>query len=499
MTSVRVLSVCSELFPLIKTGGLADVTGALPAALAPHGIAMRPLLPGYPGVLTMLSDVETAYHFADLFGGDARLLVATGPLGLALFVLDAPHLYDRPGNPYTSPDGQDWPDNAQRFAALSWVAKELALGLLPGWRPDIMHGHDWQAGLAFAYLAFADRPRPATILTVHNLAYQGQFPATLLDELKLPHQAFALDGLEYYGAINFLKAGLFFSDGITTVSPTYAREIQSETAGMGLQGLLRARADVLTGIVNGIDEATWNSTTDPYLAMRYTVEQLDGRSHNKAALQTRLDLDKDLAAPLFCVVSRLNWLKGIDLLPTVLPHLIALGGQLALLGVGDPALERDLAQIAAAHPGKISCVFRHDESLAHQFQGAADSILIPSRFEPCGLTQLHGLRYGNIPVVARVGGLADTVIDANDAALADGVATGFQFAPVTVEALEDALSRTVGLFRDKAKWRSLQRRGMTRNVGWPRAAGRYASLYADLLAMRRHLRDLESGARGLAR
>ena len=230
---------------------------------------------------------------------------------------------------------------------------------------------------------------------------------------------------------------------------------------------------------------TWNSATDPYLAMRYTVEQLDARSHNKAALQTRLDLDKDLAAPLFCVVSRLNWLKGIDLLPTVLPHLIALGGQLALLGVGDPALERDLAQIAAAHPGKISCVFRHDELLAHQLQGAADGILIPSRFEPCGLTQLHGLRYGNIPVVARVGGLADTVIDANDAALTDGVATGLQFAPVTVEALEDALSRTVGLFRDKAKWRTLQRRGMTRDVGWPRAASRYASLYGDLLALRR--------------
>ena len=499
---MKVLSVTSELFPLIKTGGLADVAGALPGALAGEGIAMRTLLPGYPAVVAALDETRTVAEIDDLMGGAARLLAADGVAsdrvqgdrvkgdrvqgGLDLYVLDAPHLYDRPGDPYRGPDGGDWPDNPQRFAALAWVAAEIGLGLLEGtaggdWRPDVVHGHDWQAGLMPAYLALAGEARPATVFTVHNIAFQGQVPATMLAELRLPARAYAVDGVEYYGAIGMLKAGLYYADRLTTVSPTYAREILGPEFGMGLDGLLRDRALDLEGIVNGIDEEVWNPATDLHLPCRYDATTLDRRAENKAALQARLGLDGDPEAPLFCVVTRLSWQKGMDLLLDRLPHLLGRGGQLAVLGAGDAGLEAGFAAAAAAHPGRIGCVFGYDESLSHLMQGGADAILVPSRFEPCGLTQLCGLRYGCVPVVARTGGLADTVIDANDAALADGVATGIQFAPTTGEALEAAIDRTIRLHRTVGDRRALQRRGMAHEVGWRRPAARYAALYRAAL------------------
>jgi starch synthase len=487
VTALKVLSVASELFPLIKTGGLGDVAGALPRALGQLGVEVRNLLPGYPAVLERLKRAQLLRPLSDLFGGAGRLLSAKQD-GLDLLIIDAPHLYGRAGHPYLAPDGTDWPDSAERFAALGWVAAQIGQGLLANWRPDIVHAHDWQAGLAPAYLALSGRPRPPTVLTVHNLAFQGQFPAALLDRLKLPHSAFAIEGVEYYGAIGFLKAGLFFADRVTTVSPTYAREIQTPAFGMGLEGLLRARADRLTGIVNGIDEEVWNPETDPHLPQRYSARTLAGRAANKAHLQRRFGLAQEPAAPLLGVISRLAWQKGMDLLLGALPSLAAMGAQLAVLGTGDEALEQAFLQAARAHPGAIGCVLRHDEPLAHQLQGGADAILVPSRFEPCGLTQLYGLRYGAVPIVSRVGGLADTIVDANEAALLDGVATGFQFAPVTVEALEGAVGRAVELHRDQALWRRLQRRGMTRRVGWSRAAEQYAELYRSLL----HSRSLTS-------
>jgi starch synthase len=483
MTGLKALSVVSELFPLVKTGGLGDVAGALPRALGPLGIEMRSLLPGYPAVLERLQSRQLVRRLPDLFGAEGRLLAGSAGEGLDLLVLDAPHLYGRGGHPYLAPDGSDWPDNAERFAALGWVAAEIGLGLLPDWRPQVLHAHDWQAGLAAAYLALSGRPRPATLLTIHNLAFQGRFPAALLERLKLPAASFSVEGVEFYGGIGFLKAGIYFADRLNTVSPTYAKEIQTPAYGMGLDGLLRARAGRLTGIVNGIDEGVWDPETDPHLAERYSAKTLAGRAANKAPLQRSLGLRDEPAAPLLGVVSRLAWQKGMDVLLAAVPGLMAMGAQLAVLGTGDEALEQAFLEAARAHSGKIGCALRHEEALAHLMQAGCDAILVPSRFEPCGLTQLYALRYGAVPVVSRVGGLADTIVDANEAALLDGVATGLQFAPVTAEALEGAVARLISVYRDRAAWRRMQRRGMTRRVGWPRAAEQYAELYRELMAV----------------
>ena len=472
---MKVLSVASEVFPLVKTGGLADVAGALPAALAREGVEVRTLLPGYPAVLRGLQDVDVAHAFGDLFGGPARVLAGRAA-GLALFVLDAPHLFDRPGSPYSGPDGRDWPDNAQRFAALSRVAAEIGRGLL-GWMPNVVHAHDWQAGLAPAYLHFDGGPRPRTVMTVHNLAFQGVFPAGLLQDLGLPPQAFTIDGVEYYGGIGYLKAGLRLADRITTVSPTYALEIQTREGGMGLDGLLRARSADLVGILNGIDETVWDPARDPSLAAPFDVASVENRAVNKDALQARLGLARDKGALLYGVVSRLSSQKGLDLLLGALPTLLAQGAQLALLGSGERELEEGFRAAASAHPSQVAVVFGFDESLAHQIQGGCDALLVPSRFEPCGLTQLCGLRYGAVPVVARVGGLADTIIHANEMALGAGVATGLHFAPVSQAMLEAALARTAALWRDKATWSRLQRNGMSSDVGWARPARHYAALY----------------------
>jgi starch synthase len=482
---MRVLSVTPEFFPLIKTGGLADVAGALPLALAPLGIDMRTLLPAYRSVLASLHGTRPVAALEDLFGGPARLLAARTGEGAELLLLDAPHLYDRAGNPYLGPDGRDWPDNYRRFGALSWVGYLIGRGLLEGWQPDLVHGHDWQAGLAPAYLALAGGHRPATVITVHNLAFQGVFPAYLLGELKLPVSAFSIQGLEYFGGISFLKAGLFYADALTTVSPTYAREIQTTTHGMALDGLLRTRAAHLAGITNGIDTAVWDPAADPHLAARYGAEDpAPGKAANKAALQQRLGLESRAEACLFCVVSRFTGQKGIDLILDGLPEIFTHDAQLAVLGSGDPALEQAFAAAVSAHPGRIGFVSGYDEPLSHLMQAGSDVILVPSRFEPCGLTQLIGLRYGTLPVVSRVGGLADTVIDANEAAIEDGVATGFHFAPVTGEALGEALLRAIGLFQDQAVWGRLVRRAMTRSVGWDRAAQHYRDLYQNLLQRR---------------
>jgi starch synthase len=482
MTALRVLSVASEAFPLIKTGGLADVVGALPGALAPLGIGVTTLLPGYPAVLDRLGGTTTAQRWPDFFGGPAALLSGEAA-GLRLLVLDAPHLYRRAGNPYVDADGRDWPDNAARFAALAFAAAEIGRGLAGIEAPDIVHAHDWQAALAPVYLRFGTGARttpPATILTVHNLAFQGLFPADLLAALRLPPDSFAIGSVEYYGRIGFLKGGLALADRITTVSPTYALEIQGSEMGMGLDGLLRHRADALSGILNGIDTAVWDPATDPHLTACYDATRLDARARNKAALRERFALAGDAPGPLFAVVSRLTAQKGLDLLLAALPRLLAEGGQLALLGAGDAALQDAFTTAAARHPGRIGIVLGYDEALSHLIQGGADAILVPSRFEPCGLTQLIGLRYGAVPVVARVGGLADTLIVANDAALAAGVATGFQFAPVEAGALGAAIARAAHAWRDPPLWRGMQQRGMAADVGWRRPARQYAELYRAL-------------------
>ncbi|MCB1377625.1 MAG: glycogen synthase GlgA [Alphaproteobacteria bacterium] len=474
---MKVLSVASEIYPLVKTGGLADVAGALPAALAPQSVSMRSMVPGYPAVMAALENPERLYSYDNLFGGPVHLLGGTAK-GLEIIAVDAPHLYDRAGNIYLGADGKDWPDNAQRFAALSRAAADVAAGAIAGYRPDILHLHDWQAALAAVYVKFFGGPK--TLLTVHNIAFQGQFPASLFAVLQLPPAAFAIDGVEYYGSVSFLKGGLATADAISTVSPSYAQEICTPEYGMGLDGLLRARRSVLSGIVNGIDTSVWNPETDAAVPATYDAGTLDRRQVNKRAIEKRFGLETGDGI-LHCVVSRLTWQKGMDIFAGTLDGMVASGARLALIGTGEPGIEMAVLAAAEAHKGRIGVVTAYDEGLSHLLQAGADTILVPSRFEPCGLTQLYGLRYGCVPIVARTGGLADTVIDANDAALHAGVATGFQFSPVDAPALEHALSRATRLFANRKAWANMQRHGMASDVSWERSAADYADLYRSLV------------------
>lgn len=477
---MKILAAASEIFPLVKTGGLADVTGALPGALAGHGIAVTTIVPGYPAVMAALDSATAIHTYADLFGGKARLMRGKAK-GLDIIAVDAPHLYDRPGNIYLGPDGKDWPDNARRFAGLSKAAAELACGQTGQEAAGILHCHDWQAALAPVYVKFSPGPKAAkTVMTVHNIAFQGQFPASIFGSLGLPAPAFSIDALEYYGNAGFLKGGLATADRITTVSPSYAQEICTPDYGMGLDGLLRARRGVLEGIVNGIDDTVWDPAADTQIAQAYSVKTLDKRTANKRAVEQRFKLEPGEGI-LHGVVSRLTWQKGMDIFAGILDQVAASGARLALIGTGEPQIELAILAAAQRHPGRIAAVLGYDEALSHLVQAGSDTILVPSRFEPCGLTQLCALRYGALPVVARTGGLNDTVIDANDAALQAGVATGFQFSPVDQPALEHALTRAALCYADKALWRGMQKRAMASDVSWRRSASAYAQLYRNLL------------------
>lgn len=480
-----VLSVASEAVPLVKTGGLADVAGALPEALAPHGVSVTTLLPGYPAVMARLKRGKVLHAYEDLLGQPARLVA--GKLGdRPLVALDAPGHFARDGGPYGDAAGKDWADNWRRFAALGRAAADLAGGAVKGCRFDLLHAHDWQAAMGPAYLRFAPpaggRAVPS-VMTIHNIAFQGHFGRETFAALGLPPGAWAMDGVEYHGGVGFLKAGLEAASAITTVSPTYAAEIRRAEFGMGLEGLIAARGDQARGIVNGIDTAVWNPATDPALAATYTARSLGKRAVNKRAIELEFALEPG-DGPIFAVISRLTWQKGLDVLLEVVDHLVGIGGRLALLGSGDPAMEQAFRAAAARHPGRVAIRIGYDEALSHRLQGGCDAILVPSRFEPCGLTQLYGLAYGCVPVVARTGGLADTVIDANVAALGAGVATGVQFDGVHYHGLAAAVSRAVALYRDGATWRALQRSGMACDFSWKRSGQAYADLYRELLGTR---------------
>ena len=476
MKPIRVLSVVSEIYPLIKTGGLADVAGALPIALKLEGVDVRTLIPGYPAVLGALERAEQLLEWS-AFGGVTRLLAGAAG-ALQLLVLDAPQLFARPGNPYLSPDGRDWPDNGLRFAALARMASDIGTGTLPSFRPDIVHVHDWQAALTPAYLHYSGRERPRTMLTVHNLAYQGLFPRQILDEIGLPPESFSVEGVEYYGKVGFLKAGLQFADLITTVSPTYAKEIQRDEEGKGLGGLLRARSAELHGVLNGIDIDVWNPSTDPAIARNFDRSTIDDRAANKAALQDRFGLQRREEVFIVGVISRLSWQKGLDLLLQCIPQLLGENMQIALLGTGDAELEDQFQIARKIWPKQIGVAICFDETLAHLIQAGADAIAVPSRFEPCGLTQLCALRYGAVPIVAGVGGLEDTVVDVNE--VNKGQSTGFKFKPVTAEQLASALTRALTVFNDKKAWRALQLNGMSSDVSWSHRARRYIELYREL-------------------
>ena len=475
----RVLHAAAEIFPLVKTGGLADVVGALPHALAAAGADVRLLLPGLPAILDAVSRPRKVFEGGPLFGA-ARVTLrlgrfkagAKGP-DVQAYVIDAPWLYARDGGPYQGPDGKPWDDNLQRFALLGWAAAHLAAGELdPAWRPDILHAHDWHAALACSYLRAHPGAHARSVFTIHNLAFQGLFAQDDFGLLGLPRRFMQPDGLEFHGWLSFMKGGLVHADRLTTVSPTYAREITTPEFGCGVEGVLRTRAADLSGILNGVDYGHWDPATDAALPARFDARDLGGKAVCKAALQREFGLDARTDAPLIGIVSRLSEQKGLDLALAALPALRAEGVQLAILGSGDAPLERAFADAAAAHPGQVGVHIGYDETLAHRLIAGADLILVPSRFEPCGLTQLYGMRYGTLPLVRRVGGLADTVDDAS----------GFIFEAADASSLIEAARRAVLTLREPARWRAMQQTAMARDHSWSAAAARYLALYRSLMA-----------------
>ena len=475
---MKVLSIVSEVFPLIKTGGLADVAGALPKALETLGIDVTTLVPGYPQVIKRLQNRRPVGSLGDVLGFEAKISQAELD-GLDLLVLEIPDLFIRGGGPYIGADGTDHPDNWLRFAALSLAGARIALGHLPPYHADIVHAHDWQSALAPVYLRHLFHSSMPVVFTIHNLAFQGQFPAEIGPRLGLPSSALGFECLEYYGGVGYLKGALVCSDVVTTVSPTYAREILSTDLGMGLDGVIQGRRAALYGIVNGIDADVWNPATDPLIPRRYDARSLARRQANRQAVLDRVGLS-DMGGPVFAALTRLTWQKGADMFPEAAEEIVSHGGQLVICGQGDPAIEAALRDCVARYPDHVGVHIGYTEALAHLIVSGCDVLMQPSRFEPCGLTQLYAMRYGAVPLVGRTGGLAETIIDANDAAVARSVATGFQFHPIEPFGLRAAIRRACDAYHDREGWASLQRQAMKADFSWDRSAAQYAQLFEAL-------------------
>ncbi len=484
---MKILFVASEAFPLVKTGGLGDVLYSLPHALHARGADIRLVLPGYRALLRQLDQVRIL-GWLDVRGAEGsvsvRILETRHPdFSFPLWVADCPHLFDRPGNPYLNADGQNWPDNAERFAVFARVCALLASDALDlAWQPDVVHAHDWQTGLVPAFLA--DQPvRPKTVFTIHNLAYGGYFSNTEFVRLQLPSHWWSPEGAEFHGGFSMLKAGIVYADAVTTVSPTYATEICTPEFGYGLDGLLLSRQHKLRGILNGIDTTIWNPSTDVHLPAHYSMSRINpGKRRNKQALLERYlpQVDADATqAPLIGLVGRLVEQKGIDWVLAAMPQLLAeTDVRFVVLGSGQATFEQKLVRLAKQHPTRIFVEIGYDEPLAHQIEAGADMFLMPSRFEPCGLNQMYSLRYGTPPIVYRTGGLADTVVDTHALTLADASANGFVFDTPDVTAMLDAIHRALAYFRQPAAWRRLQQLGMSRSFDWHVSAGHYLSLYS---------------------
>jgi starch synthase len=493
---MKVLQVGAEIYPLIKTGGLADVLGALPQALCNQGADLRLLLPGLPGIIDAVLHAKKVCQIGPVFGAaSVTLLSAQMPYTkVSAYVIDAPFLYRRGGGPYQDQNGAEWADNLQRFGLLGWVAAQLAQGQLdPNWHAEVVHAHDWHAALSCAYLHAHPAGTAASVFTVHNLAFQGLFPHDDWALLGLSSRYMSPSALEFHRQLSFMKAGLKFADRVTTVSPTYAREIATPEFGMGLEGVIRGRGADVSGILNGIDSRVWDPASDSALAQRYSASQPQGKAMCKAALQKHFGLLAEPDAPLLGLVSRLTSQKGLDLVLSVLPEIIRMGGQLVVQGTGEAALEAAFRIAADAHPGRVGVLLGYDETGAHRLMAGADMILVPSRFEPCGLTQMYGLRYGTVPIVRRVGGLADTVHDVGrgDAAAAPG--NGFVFDRAQPEALRDAIARAFEQYRQPQAWTQLMQLGMAENLSWDVPAKQYMALYERLGGERRELkhRDID--------
>ena len=482
---MKVLFVTPECAPFVKTGGLGDVSGALPQAIARLGHDVLVLMPAYGG-MKVEGDAEGRIDMpAEGDWPAARLTTVQTPT-VKLLLLSCPALFERPGGPYMTPTGQDHHDNALRFGFLSRVAARIAMpqSPLPGWQADIVHANDWPCGLASLYVAdwrssLPRQQRAATMITIHNIAFQGIFPLQMADLLQVPWHWRGMDGVEFYGQMSMLKGALQFADAITTVSPTYAQEIRTESFGVGLHGVLESQSQKLTGILNGIDTTVWNPQLDALIKENYTATDIEGKRANKRALQARCGLAQDANALLFGVVSRLTSQKGIDLVLALLPRMIEQGAQLVVLGQGEPWLHEALQSSAQLHPRSVSANFGFDETLAHGIEAGSDCFLMPSRFEPCGLNQMYSQAYGTPPIVTPTGGLKDSVVDA-DADREQG--SGFVMKSQDAKGFEDAVSRAFTAFADNTRWARIQRNGMTRPFGWERSAANYSALYESALA-----------------
>lgn len=479
---MRILFVTSEAYPLIKTGGLADVSGSLPAALQDLGADIRILLPGYPQVLEKARNLHQLARFDHLpLIGSANLLIGTMPdTDVPIMVVDAPALYHRAGGPYADASGREWEDNALRFGILSRIAALLACNDNPvaDWRPDIVHCNDWQSGLTPAYMHYMPNAAPVkSIISVHNLAFQGCFPAEWVERLWLTAESYQIHGVEYHHQLSFLKAGLYYADAISTVSPTYAREIRTTEFGFGMEGLLASRQHDLQGILNGIDIQEWNPATDPYLAKNYDANQLQGKNEVKAALQAQLGLKVSAEAPLLGIVSRLTHQKGLDMFLSIAERVVQSGCQIALLGSGEHHMEQAYSHLAHTYPEQVSVTIGYNEPLSHQIMAGADIFIMPSRFEPCGLNQMYGLRYGTPPVVTHTGGLADSVTDTNEETLQNDKANGFIMPATDAIQLLLTIERALHYYRNEAIWPQIQRNGMALDLGWRHSAQAYMELY----------------------
>ena len=539
--TIKILAVASECAPVVKTGGLADVVGALARVLGDLDVECRVLMPLYRSIADLsegaepICDAETKFggpvqvlarreagidraiplsgkgvtgacsaaHFGEHFPSECqagprgaavdpaagkpapvagtRSRQKNGPAGIDFLLVDAPHLYDRPGQIYLNERGTDWPDNHLRFGLLCWLGAKIGREGAAGWRPHLIHAHDWQAGLAPVYSRQSGDLSTPSVITIHNISFQGNFPAAAIGSLGLDPAGFTQEGFEFFDQVSFLKGGLMYADRITTVSPTYARELLTEEFGMGLDGVLNSRKEYLTGILNGIDTKVWNPADDPALAQTYSSRTIAKKSINRQAVLDHFSLQDHAASPLLAVVSRLSEQKGLDIALQALPGILDKGARFVLLGTGSPALESGFAELSVRYPDRVGVDFRFNEDLAHLIQAGADALLVPSRYEPCGLTQLCAMRYGTMPIVARTGGLADTVIDANEAALAAGCATGIQFAPINVEGLRGALDRALELYADRKAWQKVLRNAMRNPVGWDTSATRLAELYREMV------------------
>ena len=476
----KILFVTSEIYPLIKTGGLADISGSLPLVLRKIGLDVRVLVPGYLPILEQLPGAKVLADVSSIAGdaGPARLLGASMPgSDLPLLVLNCPALYARPGGPYLSPEGRDWPDNVKRFGLLCRVGALLSASATPlKWEPDVVHCNDWQSGLIPALLHYSKTRHAKSVMSIHNLVFQGNFDPQWVPRLGLPVASFAMHGVEFHGRFSFLKAGIYYADKVTTVSKTYAEEIQTPEFGCGLQGLLHERHTDLYGIVNGIAD-DWNLALDKHLHQPYDSAALHKKTANKLQLQHELGLQTASAIPLLCVVSRLTHQKGIDLILDCAHELLHSGVQLAVLGSGEAQYEQRLHELASSRPGLVSVTLGYNEGLAHRVIAGSDIFLMPSRFEPCGLSQMYSMAYGTPPVVRRTGGLADTVTDSNETTLRDGTATGFVFERETVAEFLQAVQRALACYQTENIWRTIQQNGMKLDFGWQKAAEAYVDVY----------------------